>query len=133
MKILLTFALLMGTVVTANAATPGYELMMDLALGGKVVSHPQVKVQANHMATVSQKDGNRETFIDVTASEGKVQGHEGILMKFVIGTMDQNGKRTVVSEPSLLVKENSPATLSVKGKELGQALKLSVTAKRTTF
>ncbi len=116
---------------TAFANTNGYELKMDVSMNGKHISSPRVVTKSGEMATITQKNETEESFIEVITEEGELQGHKGILMKFTVGLIGANGKRTIVSRPQILALENEPAQISVGKKDGGaEQLSLSVVAKR---
>ncbi|MFV8250539.1 hypothetical protein [Bdellovibrio bacteriovorus] len=127
---LLGLALLMAS-SSAFASTNGYDLKMHLSLNGKHISSPRIIVKAGETATITQKTNTEETFIEVVATEGEIQNNKGILMNLVVGTIGRDGKRTVISKPQILTKENSPASIQVSGKD-GE-VSLSVVAKRRTL
>lgn len=114
----------------AFASTNGYDLKMDLSMNGKHISSPRVIVKAGETATITQKTDTEESFIEVVATEGEVQNHKGIVMKFTVGTISKNGQRTIVSKPQILAMENEKAEIIV-GEDGGkEQLSLSVVAKR---
>jgi len=115
----------------AYASTNSYDLKMALSLNGSPVSSPRLIVKEGETATYTEKTKAGENFIEVTATEGTVQNHRGIMMKFVVGTIDINGKKSVISEPQVLAKDNEPAQITIgkKGDSPPQ-ISLSVIAKR---
>jgi type II secretory pathway component HofQ len=115
------------------AASNGYELAMHLELDGKSVSSPTMIVRAGETASISQNDGNGEIFIEVVASEGSVQSRKVILMAFVVGNVDSEGKRKVLGAPQILAQENKPAKISVEGTSGQPSLDLEVTATRRSL
>ena len=120
--------------VIPTALEKAYDLQMELTIDGKHVSSPRVLVKPGETASVTQQSETDNSFIEVVATEGTLQNHSGILMKFVVGTIDKDGKRTIVSHPEILAKENEPATITV-GQKNGspEELSLSVVAERKTF
>lgn len=130
MKMLMAALLFVG--ISAFASTGGYDLKMDLSLNGKLVSSPRMIVKAGEKAMITQSNNSEESFIEVTAKEGPIQNHKGILMNFVVGTVGKDGKRTVLSEPQILAKENEPAQITVDEAN-GSKMSLSVVAKRKSL
>jgi hypothetical protein len=119
---------------SALASTKGYDLNMDLVIDGKKISSPKAIVEAGKPATIIQKKDGVESFIEVIASEGELQGRKGILMDFEIGYIGKNGKREVVSKAKILAKEKEPATITIHdGKTHKETLSLSVTATKTSL
>lgn len=114
---------------SALASTNGYDLKMELSLNGKHISSPRVIVKAGETATVTQKTDTEESFIEVVATEGKVQNHKGIMMNFVVGVIGKDGERTIKAKPQILAKENEPAQITIGGKN-GDEVSLSVIANR---
>ena len=109
-----------------------YNLAMDLTMAGKHVGTSTTTVREGEMAGITHTKDSAVTFIDVVASEGETRGHQAILMKFVVGKIE-NGVKTIVSKPQVWVKENSPAKISYRkpGTDTDD-FSLSVTAQRKT-
>ena len=128
---LLTLSLFSLIASASLAANKGYELKMDLSLDGKHVSSPIVRTKAGETATVTQSLGDSQTFMDIIATEGEIQGHSGILLDVVIGNIEPNGSRKVLSRPKLLVKENEEASIEQRSET--NAMQLKVVAHRTTL
>ena len=57
--------------------------------------------------------GNEGHYIEVVAKEEMLNGKNGILMTFVVGKIDQAGKRTVLSAPQIFANENQKAQVTV--------------------
>jgi hypothetical protein len=117
---------------SALASTNGYDLKMDLSLNGKHVSSPRLIVRAGETAYISQKTDTEETFIEVVADEGSIQNHQGILMNFTVGIIDQNGQRVIKATPQILSKENEASQIRV-GKSSSDEISLSVVATRKSI
>lgn len=117
---------------TAFASTNGYDLKMDLSLNGKHVSSPRLIVKAGETAYINQKTDTEESFIEVVATEGSIQNHQGILMNFIVGVIDQNGQRVIKAKPQILAKENEAAQITV-GENNGDEISLSVVATRKSL
>lgn len=117
---------------SAFALTNGYDLKIDLSMNGKHISSPRVIAKAGETASISQKTDTEESFIEVVATEGSIQNHNGILMNFVVGVIDKNGQRVIKAKPQILAKENETAQITV-AEEDGNQLSLSVTATRKSL
>lgn len=117
---------------SAFASTNGYDLKMDLSLNGKHVSSPRLIVKAGETASISQKTDTEESFIEVVATEGSIQNHQGILMNFIVGVIDQNGQRVIKAKPQILANENEAAQITV-GENNGDEISLSVVATRKSL
>ncbi len=131
---LLSVALLLAA-SSAFGTVNGFKLKMGVSLNGKLVSSPQLIVKAGETATFTQqKAGTEENFIEVIPTEGKIKNQDGIMMKFVIGTINKDGTRKVIATPEVLVKENVPARLTTRQMgSLKDELSLSITAARTSI
>jgi type II secretory pathway component GspD/PulD (secretin) len=118
---------------SAFATSAGYEMKMDLSINGKLVSSPRVIALAGEKASVTQRleKSKNGTFIEVVATEDQGE-FKGILMKFVVGTIDRDGKKTILATPSIIATENEKAEVSVSdnGK---QEYALSVIASRKSL
>lgn len=120
---------------TAFAASTGYDLNLELSINGKHISSSRIVALAGEKASITQrmensKDGN---FIEVVATEGEIQGKKGILMNFVVGTIDRDGKKTILARPSILSTENQKAEMTVSEENNKDSVSLSVVAQRKTL
>ncbi|WP_041577106.1 hypothetical protein [Bdellovibrio bacteriovorus] len=114
---------------SAFASNKGYDLKMDLSLNGKLISHTQAIVKAGETTTIAQETDTEEGFIEALVSEGSIQNNKGILMKFVVGVVDKNGKRVNKVKLQVLAKENVPAQITFTTNN-GDEASLSVVANR---
>jgi hypothetical protein len=115
----------------AFASSQIYDLSMDLFLNGKHVSSPKMILKEANKASVSQVSKENGTFIDVVASEVSAEKNKGILMKFVIGKIDNKGQKIILSTPQIVANENEKAEITVKAnKAQPDTLTLTVTAIR---
>lgn len=131
---------LLGTMIfsalSVNAKTPdfnGYGLEMELSMNGKVISAPQINTKVGETSLITQKTDSEENFIEVTAIDGSILGNEGIMMTFVVGTIDKHGNRTITSKPGLFAKENTHSEVTVEQDGGKETLSLSVLAKRKSL
>lgn len=125
MKGILILLSLFATSVYAAPKT--YNLKMDLVLDGKAVGSPRMIVTEGQLATVTQQKDGIQSFIDVIATDANEKDFKGIMMKFTVGYVDKDGKRTIVSKPQVLAKENSPAQIQV-GTANKESVSLTVVA-----
>lgn len=51
--------------------------------------------------------------LEVVAEEGKVMNRTGILLSFNVLEIREDGKRSVLTQPKLLVKENEEAEITI--------------------
>lgn len=128
MKLLIGIFLLNGSFALAN--TPSYDLSMNLSLNGKYASSPRLIVKEGEAGTIIQKTKTEHNFIEVVATEKIDQNHKGILMKFVVGTIDKNGQRKIIAKPQIVARENETAQITVSTDNGPEELSLSVIAKR---
>ncbi len=117
---------------SAFASTNAYDLKMELSLNGKHVSSPRLTVKAGETAYINQKTDIEESFIEVVATEGAIQNHQGILMNFIVGVIDQNGQRVIKAKPQILANENEAAQITI-GENNGDEISLSVIATRKSL
>ena len=115
-------------------ATPAYDLKMDLLVKGNH-SAPHVVTKAGEKAKIIQDGNDGKTFLDVIATEDQLtdEGHHLISMKFEIGTIDKQGKRTVLAQPQITSFEGEEATISVGNEDGTQDMTLKVIASPTTI
>lgn len=132
MKIFGTVLLVMSG--SAFASSTAYDLRMNLAIDGKHVSSPRVIVKEGASATITQEIDSQKQFIEVIATESKIQKQAGVRMKFVIGLIGANGERTILARPQVIATEGKPAQITQNDTLSGEErLSLSVTAHKTTF
>jgi type II secretory pathway component GspD/PulD (secretin) len=55
----------------------------------------------------------KEHFLEVVAQEGKINDRKGILLSFNVGEVRENGKRSILTQPKLLVKDNEEAAITI--------------------
>lgn len=116
-----------------SAATNGYDFKIELSFNGKHISSPPFFVKENELKTVIQETDTEVVFIEVIASEGEIQNHKGILMKFTVGMIGKDGQRTTISKPQILANESEQAQINVGKSGGSENLALSVVAKRKSF
>jgi hypothetical protein len=117
MKILF---LLLVVPMIASAAVRKYDLNLSYSLEEGPESKGKIIVREGHKATLT-KDAQ---FVEVTAEEGIINDRKGILLSFNVGVVGENGKRTILTQPKLLVKENEEAKITI------DEFALAVTANR---
>jgi hypothetical protein len=113
-----------------GASEQGFDLKMNLSLKGEHISSPRVVVKDGEMATVVQNSGSEKTFMEVVATENRVNGKNAISMKFSIGKIDVDGIKRIISEPQIIALENEKAEMILDDKDGRQDISLSVTATR---
>ena len=111
----------------------GYDLKMKLSVNGKIISAPHILTKAGETTTITQKTEDEESFVEVTAIDGSILGTEGIMMTFVVGTIDKDGQRTITSRPQIFAKENKQSKVTVEQDGRNEILLLSVVAKRKSL
>ncbi len=117
MKLLL---LLLVFPLFASAATRKYDLNLAYSLEEGPESKGKIVVSEGR-AAVLRKDAS---FVEVTAEEGIINERKGILLSFNVGVVAEDGKRTILTQPKLLVKENEEAKITI------DEFALAVTANR---
>lgn len=113
--------------------TSSYDLQMELTMNGNIISTPQINTKVGETALITQKTNDEEKFIEVTAIDGSILGNDGIMMTFVVGTIDKHGQRTILSRPQIFAEENKQAEITVEQDGGKETLSLSVLAKRKTL
>lgn len=111
----------------------GYGLEMEVSKNGNLISVPQINTKVGETSTYTQKTDSEENFIEVTAIDGSILGNEGIMMTFVVGTIDKDGNRIITSKPQIFAKENTFSEVTVEQDSGKETLSLSVLAKRKTL
>lgn len=116
--------------LSALASVNVYDLQIELAMNGQHALSPRVVTPEGEAAMLTLKTEGEGSFIEVVASEGEIQGSKGILMKFVVGVIDEDGQRTILSKPQLLAQENEKAEITIYEDDDKEILSLSVIAQR---
>ena len=108
---------LAAPVPMAPVTSATYELKVEFAIDGKVVSSPRMIVLADKKEMISEREPNSKngTFIEVVTRDESTQDGDAILMHFVVGTIDRDGNRIVLAEPKILTLENSKAMVETSG------------------
>ena len=104
-------------------------LLFHGGLDSKVVASPRIVVQEGKVETLTQESGDNKTFFEIVASEGEIQGNRGILLKFKIGLIKNDGSRTIISQPQILAKSGKEAHITV-GQDDKEEMTLKVIATR---
>jgi hypothetical protein len=120
------FALLSLLMLSAStfAAIPGYDIKMDLSLNGKKASSGKVQVKEGESAVILSPAASGETFIEVSNVQDT---GAGMKMNFVVGSIEEDGSRKVLSRPEVLVEEGQTATVE------SSDVSLQVSAKRKSL
>lgn len=129
----LSFLISVGAFAAAENSTRSYELQMELRIDGKKVAEPVLVAIEGTKASILQRtpDSKDGTFIEVVASEETKEDHIGALrMNFVVGTIDRNGKRTVIAQPGIISNEASKAEVSTHDDDGDENFSLSVVYRR---
>lgn len=135
-NLLVLLGAMIFSALTVNAKTRdlnGYGLEMELSLNGKVISAPQINTKVGETSFITQKTDSEESFIEVTAIDGSILGNDGIMMTFVVGTIDKDGNRVITSKPQIFAKENTHSEVTVEQDGGKETLSLSVLAKRKSL
>ena len=127
-------ALFSTTAFSAIQKNKAYDLDMQLSLNGKLVSSSRVITKAGETTTIIQNSDSatEQRFIEVTAIDGSILGNKGIMMTFVVGSINKDGERKILSKPQVFAQENTKGEVTV-GHGVGdkiETLSLSVVAKR---
>lgn len=131
---LCAFMFLASTSIAAPTPPPnGYDLKMKLTMNGKIISLPHILTKAGEPATITQKTETQNNFIEVTAIDESILGNDGIMMTFIVGTIDNEGQRTVLFKPQVFAKENKKSEIMIEQGETKDMLSLTVVAKRKTL
>lgn len=112
--------LLLAFPLVSSAAVRKYDLNLAYSLEEGPESKGKIVVKEGHKATL-RKDAQ---FVEVTAEEGIINERKGILLSFNVGVMSEDGKKTILTQPKLLVKENEEAKITI------DEFALAVTANR---
>ena len=132
MKALFILAtLLLSTSVFASKKA--YELNLDLSIDGKTVASPKLVVFAGSMGSVIQDTASGNSFFEVVVNEGEVQGNKGILMKFKVGHILEDGSRKIISRPTILSENGKEASITIGEDGTAQKVIIKVTASRTAL
>lgn len=119
--------------LTAAAAEKAYDLKMELSKNGHLISKPHLLVKEGEPGNLTHENRTAKNFVEVVAMENSTQDSQGILMNFVVGYIDQNGQRVIVSKPQIFAKENEPAHLRVGDDQGKENFTLSVVARRKSL
>ena len=132
MKSIFAVAFLFSSV--SFATTSGYELKVDLSIDGKLISSPRIITIAGEKASISQRieKSKNGTFIEVIAKDVPDSVPNAIRMDFVVGTIDHDGKKTVLATPSIITLENEKAMIETT-EDNGKSVALSVIPQRKSL
>lgn len=118
----------------AFASQKAYEMEVDISVKGKPTSQAKVIVLEGEKATVTQKDGAQKTFFEITAKDTEApDGQPAIHLDFVIGTIEKDGTRSVVSRPRIITLENEKASITMGNEDGSEELALTLVARRKSL
>jgi hypothetical protein len=103
----LVFIFLIPTLSLASAQR--YNLSLSYAVNEGVPVNGKIMVKERQTAILKGK----EHFLEIVAEEGKIMNRSGILLSFNVMEVRIDGKRSVLTQPKLLVKENEPAEITI--------------------
>lgn len=104
------------------ASVQKYDLNLSYAVNEVNPVNGKITVKERETAILRGK----ETFLEIVAEEGKIMNRSGILLSFNVMEVRKDGKRSVLTQPKLLVKENEPAEITIDD----VALKVTATRKK---
>lgn len=124
MKIVFLFATFFSLSIFASTKT--VSISMQIRENHNLMSSPRIQTRFNEKAKISQFTQDAREFVEVTP----VETSKGILLKMRVGLFSKEKGRAVVSEPKLLVKEDTPVQVPI-GKD--DTLTLTVVASRKSL
>ena len=105
------------------AATPIYDMQLRVSINGKVTA-PRIIAREGQTTTAYETDENgNKTFVEATASE---YTDKMVMMNFKVGTVDANGKKTILSTPKMATMENESAAVTQVDTKTGEKLSVGV-------
>lgn len=110
------------------AAEKIYNIQVDWSLAGKKQQTGTILVAEGKTALMEEKNKDGSRYIEVTAKPGMMGNRTGILLDFVVGTIDKSGKKEAVIKPQILATESVPATATLVEKA-GREVELNVMVK----
>lgn len=111
-----------GAAAASTAPTPApaakkpqaVKMKMDLRIDNRLVSQPQVVARLNSTATVTQKGTDqKEVVIEVTPALSRIDGADGVHMKFRIGQRDAQNKIQWFAAPEITARNQQEAELTL--------------------
>jgi hypothetical protein len=91
------------------ASAQRYNLSLSYAVNEGATVNGKILVKERQTAILQGK----EHFLEIVAEEGKIMNRSGILLSFNVMEVRTDGKRSVLTQPKLLVKENEPAEITI--------------------
>ncbi|WP_413290623.1 hypothetical protein [Bdellovibrio sp. HCB337] len=120
------------SVATTKEMKSAFELQMELSIDGKKVASPSLIALEGEKASISQRNENSKdgSFIEVVTTQEKSETNSNMItLSFVVGTIDRDGKRTILASPRVITIENEKATVSIDQEDQDE-VSLSVVARR---
>ena len=110
--------------IPAFAGSQAIELNVDLSLNGKHIMSPKILAKDGEKTTVTSGQGAERTYMEVIATERLLNNKKAVQMNFVIGTINAGGKKTVLSNSTLITRENNRGEIQTV-EENGEAIVIS--------
>ena len=123
---LVALSLLIGS---AAAAEKTYDIKIDLSLNKKKISTSRLIVKEGEGGSVTQDTAAGKSFVEVVAMEGVAENKKAVMMNFIVGMINENGVRTIVSRPQILVAENELAEVIVGDQNNKEVMSMAVVAR----
>lgn len=102
------------------AAVQKYDLNLSYAVREEAAVKGSMALTEGKKVVMEGKDHS----LEIIAEEGKIMNRTGILLSFNVLEVRKDGKRSVLTQPKLLVNENEEAQITIDD------VALTVTAKR---
>lgn len=138
MKTILCSMLFLST-LSAGATEPApkipsaaYNVKLEMAVDGKLVASPDLKVSADEKAVVTQKAEDGVNYVIEVLLHPDSAKKKVVIMNFTVSTEAADGKREVIATPQVTVKERKGATVTVNKSDGSEKLSLKVWAKKIT-
>lgn len=112
------------------AKTQKFDLKVNLTVNGKKIASPKLIVTEGKKGMIAwQNEGEKEShFIEVIAKNDNDFGLDVIFLDLKLGHGES--KKEIETEPEMLVKNNTPGTITIIDGQSQETMKLEVTAKR---
>ena len=91
------------TLLIGAAAAASYDLNLDVTLGTHAPTKAQVRVATGRPVTLTRDVGGERLFVEVAAEDSAKDATNGVLLRFVVGTLSRTSQRQVVARPQIRV------------------------------
>ncbi len=114
------------------ASVNEYFVEMEFSLNGKTIISGKRLMKEAEFIMISEKNNYKDYYVEIVAKNKIALNSQPISMNFIVGTLEANGAKHIISKPQMTVKENEQANITLGPEQNGnkEYVTLSVMVRR---